>query len=57
MFIPPSMTLLWILPALQCLLLVFFCLNAVWQFWCVGREGGREGGKERENTSRERESE
>ncbi|GAB5037452.1 protein btn1 [Nannochloropsis oceanica] len=33
MFISPSLTLLWILPALQCLLLIFFSLNAVWQFW------------------------
>lgn len=35
MLLPPSLPLLWTLPALQCLLLLFFCLNAIWHFWCV----------------------
>lgn len=33
LLIPPSLSLLWVLPGLQCLLLIFFCINAVAQFW------------------------
>ncbi|EWM22857.1 cln3like protein [Nannochloropsis gaditana] len=33
LLLPPSLPLLWTLPALQCLLLLFFCLNAIWHFW------------------------
>lgn len=35
LLLPPSRGLLWLMPALQCALLTFFVLDAVYHFWCA----------------------
>lgn len=50
LLLPPSLVLLWVMPSLQCLLLTFFVLTALYHFWldynllilcfCAGLLGG-----------------